>query len=384
MRLVLIIREDIKLFPPVVTVARSLLRLGHDVDVIGFYSDPGQKALLEREGVRFHTISHYDINGSRIQKLRGNLRFRREVTEIVASLDLEGCDYYLWIFQGLTIALLHKLVSRHPCILHPLEFVGMRLRREYRLITRGYDAVATYRNALKVVNCEYNRAQIMKGLFNLDRPPFILPNKMVVDDAGLLSPPEEVAEVVKEVEKKIAGRKAVLYQGIFLQDERRLDEFCDAVSLLGKDYVMLLMGSDSQPGYRELKAKYAGSGSVVFVPFIAPPFHLLVTRLAKVGVLTYFPRPYDIARVINPLYCAPNKIFEYGRFGIPMIGNDIPGLHYIFKDFHCGLTVGYPMSAEMIREALERVFADYDAFSRGSLAYYESVDVDALISDILS
>lgn len=69
--------------------------------------------------------------------------------------------------------------------------------------------------------------------------------------------------------------------------------------------------------YDDLRSRYA-SERVLFVPFIRPPHHLQVTRLASIGVLSYFPDPSSLAAVINPLYCAPNKIFEYARYGVPM------------------------------------------------------------------
>lgn len=382
MRIVLIIREDIKLFPPVTTIARSLVSLGHKVEIIGHYSDAEEREKLVRLGIVFHSITPYDINAGKLKKLAGNLRFKKEVTKIVDSLNLYSEKHYLWVFQGLGIALLHKLIARHPSILHTLEFTGKKIRLQYRILCLSYNAEKVFQNADKVVNCEYNRSQIMKGFLNLKRAPYVLPNKMLIDEESLLSAPEDVKRKVEEISRRIEGRKVILYQGIFLQGERRLDEFCDAVNAMGEEYVLILMGSDNQPGYRQLQQKYKDT-NVLFVPFINPPYHLLVTRLAHVGILTYFPRPDNINTVINPLYCAPNKIFEYGKFGIPMIGNDIPGLHYPFNEYHCGVTVGYPMSPSLIMETLEKIFSDYDRYSKGAMDYYNSVDVNKIIEDIL-
>ena len=57
--------------------------------------------------------------------------------------------------------------------------------------------------------------------------------------------------------------------------------------------------------------------------------------MASIGVLSYFPRSGSIGRTLNPLYCAPNKIFEYSKYGIPMISNDVPALRYSYMEFHC-------------------------------------------------
>lgn len=383
MKIILIIKEDIRLFPPVQTVMGCLRALGHEVDVIGHYSDQGQRRAFEDKGVRFFSPGHYDVAAGKLAKLRGNMRFRRNAVRITKRLTADCTDYRLWIFQGKTICLLHNLVKTHPCILHPLEFVDKKISLFYRLLSPRYDAASTYASAVRVVNCEYNRAQILKGLLNLREMPVVLPNKMLINDDALIDPPADYAAIAAEVAEKVAGKRVILYQGIFVRGERRLEEFCQAVNSLGSDYALVIMGADNQAGYKELQQKYSKT-NIIFVPFVAPPYHLLVTRLAHIGILTYFPRPDSLASVINPLYCAPNKIFEYGKFGKPMIGNDIPGLHYIFREYGCGLTVDYPMTGEKISEAVETIFSHYGSFSAGSLKYYESVDIPEIINKTLT
>lgn len=382
MKLILIIKEDITLFPPVQTIIKTLLDLGNEVVVIGHYSDDVQKQNLVSRGVRFHDPGYYDLQGSQFAKLRLNIRFRSNVKNILKSLDLREGKYCLWIFQALTFALLHKVIKNHPSILHPLEFAGKKIKRSYQILSPGYNAVKTFRSAKAIVTCEYNRAQITKGLFGLDYLPFVLPNKMMIDEEKLANPPSDFQELIEEIKEKVRGKKVVLYQGIFVKGERRLDEFCNAVSTLGEDYVFIIMGPNYQEGYRQLQNKFP-DGRIIFVPFINPPYHLLVTSLAHIGVLTYFPVSKSMASVINPLYCAPNKIFEYGKFGIPMIGNDIPGLTYIFREHKCGQAIGYPMTEEKIEKAISAIMSDYDTYSEGSKSYYNSVDVAGIIKEIV-
>lgn len=382
MKIILIVKEDIKLFPPVQTIMNVLRNLGHTVIVIGHYSDIHQKRVYESRGIQFLDTGFYDVYGSLPSKLKGNIIFRQKTVKLIESLDLKDKDYYLWIFQSKTIGLLHKLIARHPCILHPLEFTGNKLSLFYKMLSPSYNGEKTYQQAVKVVCCEYNRAHIVRGMYSLSRTPFILPNKMdnkINPEEGV---PAEVVALLEETIKQIKGRKVVLYQGIFLKGERRLDEFCKAVEAIGNDVCMLIMGSDKEEGYRLLKEKYK-SDNILFVPFVNSPHHLLFTRLADIGILTYFTRSNKIEDVINPLFCAPNKVFEYSRFGIPMIGNDIPGLHYIFDPFHCGVTVSYPFSVDGIIEAVKKIFSDYEGYSKGALEYYNSVDVEEIIRKIV-
>ena len=45
-----------------------------------------------------------------------------------------------------------------------------------------------------------------------------------------------------------------------------------------------------------------------------------ITSYARIGINFYRPN------CLNKAFCAPNKIYEFSGFGIPIIGNDIPGL----------------------------------------------------------
>ena len=239
----------------------------------------------------------------------------------------------------------------------------------------------TIRKAVKIVCCEYNRAQIAKGMFQLDRLPYILPNKPYFDEKKLQKIPIDIQTIVDNVRNKTMKKKVVLYQGIFINGERRLEEFCQAIKNMPDEYMLLVMGKTS-PLYEELKQKYA-SEKILFIPFIRPPFHLLITCLASIGVLSYFPRPMTIASVLNPLFCAPNKIFEYAKYGIPMIANDIPGLRYIFLEHKCGECIPDPMSVYNIEQTILSVFRNYESYSKGAIHYYDSVDIKHIIANIM-
>ena len=125
------------------------------------------------------------------------------------------------------------------------------------------------------------------------------------------------------------------------------------------------------------------SNRIIFIHFIRPPYHLLITQKASIGILTYHPQQRTYPGVINPLYCAPNKIYEYGLYGIPMLGNDIPGLKYIFSEFNCGLTLHYPITPQIIAKNVSEIEGDYSHFTFGSRKLYDSVNIEDTISNIL-
>lgn len=377
----LILKEDIVHFPPVLSIIQSLLNDGgYNIVFLGNYTDSENKAKYISKGVEFPPVAVYNVDGNAINKFLQMKRFKRDVQLYLKSHYKNGDK--VWIMHAETICLLSDIVEKYDTILHFFEYVDPQISWKYRLLNPGFNMAETCKKAQKVVCCEYNRAHITKGLFQLDNLPVILPNKFFVADEEIQDIPEEVKSKVEYIQSLINGKKAILYQGIFLDKERRLEEFIQAVNSMPEEYVFIAMGKGSDL-YESLKKKYA-SDRVIFVDFIKPPYHLLITRLAKIGILSYFPRNRSIATVLNPLYCAPNKIFEYGRYGIPMISNDVPALEVIYMQYHCGMSIPYPLRVDDIKNTLLKVFDNYSYYSEGAQQYYESVDFPGIVKDIVS
>lgn len=378
-RVFIVLREDVVHYPPVLTIFNVLVNMGFKVLHIGVYSDVTGRKYYEDKGVEFLPTISCNGKASFPVKLYEKNKFRRQVRKHLKASKGDKEDY-LWIMQESTVCLLHDIIPHYRTILHFFEFTT-GVNWKYRLMNPGFDLRKSILAARNTVCCEYNRAQIMKGMLQLPTLPIVLPNKILVDDGHLNDVPEDIRLIMNEVKKRVDGKKVILYQGIFLEGERKLEEFCQAVSELPDDYAFIAMGKGDML-FDRLKEKYE-SGRILFLPFIRPPFHLLITKLATIGVLSYFPRPGSFARTINPLYCAPNKIFEYARFGIPMISNDIPALRYAYLEYGCGRCIPYPMTAANIKETMEFVLDDYRHFSEGAVNYFNSVDVESIIRQIL-
>lgn len=374
-----VLKDDLIFYPPVLSIINVCLELGWNIVYVGHYSDSRGKCELEENGVAFKPTIALTDQGSIIKKLIEKIQFRKQVYHCLNEGNVSSDDY-VWIFHTETLSLLNLLPKKHHVIFHPLEFNECRTNWKYRLLSPSLDLPAVIHQCKKIVCCEYNRAQILKGLLELERLPFVLPNKMYIEKSDE-TVPEDVSASVNPVLQKIKGKKVVLYQGVFLNKERRLEEFCEAINHMSDDYVLVAMGRGASY-FDDLKVQYE-SDKILFIPFIRPPYHLLVTQKASIGVLSYFPDSSSISSVINPLYCAPNKIFEYARFGVPMISNDIPGLHYIFQQYQCGETVKEPMTVQAVKESIERILSDYPQYSQGAMDFYRSVDIKEIVRDIL-
>ena len=111
--------------------------------------------------------------------------------------------------------------------------------------------------------------------------------------------------------------------------------------------------------------------------------HLEITKLAYIGILVYIVNDVPINHAINVLYCAPNKLYEYSKFGIPMIANDLPALDMVFSQNRAGVCL-QTLSAKEISEAILKIDSDYEVYSRLSHQLYESIDMVDLVKNIVS
>lgn len=372
---------EVSLYPPVLSLIRVLRDLGHNVVYIGAYRDRVQKEFLIKGGVKFIDTVDYLPEHKPISKLWRLIKYKKQVKEALLSSKASPDDI-LWIFNSDSICILSNLVRKYRTVLHFFEFTESKFNPKYLLVNFGRGFKRVLKDSKVVVQCEYNRAQIFKGLYNLDYLPIVLPNKPYLRETDFESVPIDVSESISKITDFVTNKKVILYQGYFNSEQRRLEEFCMAITQLPQEYVLVIMGRGNSH-FERLKARFS-SHRILFVPFIRPPYHLLITRLARIGILSYFPTGRSFTEVVNPLYCAPNKIFEYGKYAVPMISNDIPGLSIIFKEYNCGICVDYPMTPDKIKDAIMYLDSLFDLYSQGARKYYESIQIDDIVQNIIT
>ena len=375
-RIVLTMIYDIKLFPPVMSICNILSELNYEIVYIGGCSDATiEKALTEKNYVRFYRTSLYGGNG--IQRIFQQWRYRKQVLRILETEYIPK-NTFLWLLHSETVSLFSGVLERYDTIAHLFVCKNPSQKWAYKLLNPFSSFEANLKKSKRVICCEYNRAHITKAIYNLDKLPYILPNKPYNKQQSeelLILPPS-----IQELVSKYREKKIILYQGIFIP-ERKVDDFIEAVNLLPNDYVLFLMGGGTSL-YNELKNKYQ-SDRIVFLPFLPPPLHLEITKLAHIGILVYIVNGVPINHAINVLYCAPNKLYEYSKFGIPMIANDLPALNMVFSQNKAGVCL-QTLSAEEISRAILEIDYDYDAYSKASNQLYSSIDMVDLVKTILS
>ena len=372
-------RDDIVKYPPVISVIYSFLSLGVKPCLIGNISSPEIETNFKKNGVDYYKAIEYNVRDSNIRKLHKQMAFRKNVSTILKNNFQEGD--LVWIFNLETIILLERIVENYPTITHFFEFSPPHFNWKYKILNPFFSLRRVLHRAYKVIHCEYNRAQITKGLYDLDSLPHILPNKPFYNENLISNPPLEIKEKTDCYRMQFKDRKVILYQGGFNEHERPLDAFCQAIENLPEEFLLVMMGANS-PYKEKLISKYR-SERILFPDYIPAPFHLLLTEMSYIAILTYYPCSSTFADVINPIYCAPNKLFEYTKFGKPMIGNNIPGLYYDFRYYHAGVCIDDPLEYASVVKAIKEIDDNYSTYAKGALDLYNSVDVREIVSKII-
>lgn len=368
MKIIIVQAGDILKSPPTINLINVLKKMKIDTVVISTETKwLDSSNYIKKEEIDFN----YEGSDSAVRKLVSIPELRSKFwNKIDSNYDQ---DSVIWVVSNITLKFLGNRVKKYRYILHFLE-LSDSLTYYKKLKYPRLNAETICNSALCVVVPEYNRAHIMQANWNLNHTPMIFSNKPYISET-ILKDSEIRDRNAKNVIEKLTDKKIILYQGI-LDPERPLDRFIEAVSQLGEDYAFVVMsgGNDIY--------KNCGTKNYYFIPFVAPPFHLEITSHAYIGVLSYFPTNETSYSKLNTLYCAPNKTFEFGMFGIPMVGNNIPGLRYLFNTYNNGRCFD-DFTVESICETINEIEDNYNKYSNGSRSYYDNTDSVLEVKSIL-
>lgn len=372
MNIVVIRVFSIKTFPPAISLVNALLDLGHHVTLIANDVGALPQPLLNRDQLETIELGQ---RGSHIQNLSHYYTDRRLIRDFLRSnsskIDL------VWTTTDISARTVGNDLRNYNYVLQLselTEYVPLLSSKIPFLRDKSVEELAKYASC--VVVPEYNRAFIQQAYWDLPELPKVLPNKPYPDTAVLDA--KLPAYITEKLESD--GRKKLFYQGVYASD-RSLESYAEAVDLLGDEYALYIMGKPLDQTVDWFKELSKITNRVVDLGFVPAPSHLAATHYGYIGLLPYVGKRYSYYSVLNALYCAPNKIWEYSRFGLPMIASDVPGLASAFKDGGMGFTVdGTP---ESIFKAVKAINANYKCFSKLSLDYYKSVDVKQVVASIL-
>jgi glycosyltransferase involved in cell wall biosynthesis len=348
MRIIIVRKDSLALIPPLLSVANLLSDLGHHVHIITSCVSEPIRSNLQCKKITWQEID-FTGNRSLLGKIIQYFRFRFEVKRALTHLDFD----LLWVEDAHTMLSLGRCIKKYKYVLQISEL--------YNTDRRLMEAISKVIESAEVVFMpEYDRSVMYQIWFKLKKRPIVLPNKPYFIPTK--SEMEKLRSKYSVYLRQISCKKVILYQGAIMRG-RNIGNFIKAAALLGKDFIFVVMGKDENgmvEEYRKLNP------NILHINFIPAPDYLIVTSFASIGVLSYE------ATSLNNAYCAPNKIFEYGAFGVPMVGNDIPGLK-VLENNHFGLVVD-ENNVDAIVHAYKKIDAEYKSYSLNSRTFYDSVD----------
>ena len=355
-----IVKSTLHYYPPCISQIRILNDLGADVTVLYGSSDDAVLKLLESEGITASKLT--DPRGKfpgKLDKINNWISFRRALSSYLKQIDKS--ETILWFGNAESLMPMSGSLKGWDYVVSFLELLD---RHKTKLKVLGPLA----REAKAVTTCEETRSYLMQNWFDLQDLPYTIPNKPYNVPYGRYETP--TTDSGKYILEQTKGHKFVIYQGIF-QNPEYMIAIARVMADHYPDMFLVLMGIDKYKIVDTIKNIHVNTIAVDYIP---APKHLQVTSNAYVGVLYYKPDE------LNKVFCAPNKIFEYSYFGLPIIGNDIPGLLNTIGRAKAGLCIDF--SYESVLDAFQTIEANYEEISRNAKDFYQSVDNVATIRRI--
>lgn len=347
-----IVKSNLHYYPPCVSQIRILRDLGIQVTVAYGSSDKGIVESLTGEGIK--CIELTDPRGKApgvLDKVVNWISFRKALSKKLKSIDKEKT--LLWFGNAETALPMWGSLNGFHYVITYLELLDTHPKRIKMLKRMSQRAEA-------IITCEETRSYIMKYWFDLQDMPYTIPNKPYSLSIKKNSIP--TTDKGKDILSKVGNHKFVIYQGIF-QNLEYLEVFAKVLYEEYPDTYFVMMGIDRRNVVDKIKKINPNTISTDYIP---APLHLEVTSNADIGLLFYDPD------TLNKAFCAPNKIFEYSFFGLPIIGNNIPGLSNTIGRANAGICTEF--TYDSISKALKEIYSNYSVYSNNAYKFYDSVN----------
>jgi hypothetical protein len=356
--------------PPTITTALVYASLGIQVKLVTLFCSSRTMEILAEKGVSIVCVlakQPHECLSWVARKYFGGLRkfigykprvefawqpFRNATWKMLGK-ELLQTDI-LWVASVWSAFFLGRRLLKESYILHILELyeAETRLLKKYAL------------QAKCVVEPEISRASIHQVWLGLHKTPIVIPNKPFYH---LRQRKLEIVDVnAKAMIQTCSDKKIIVYQGVIDKD-RPLCCFAGAMHALRESATWVIMGKYNTyiDSLKEI------CPSLIYIGFVPNPDHLSITSHASVGVLQYS------ASMLNNIFCAPNKVWEYSGFGIPALVPDVPSLRYFYDRFHAGEFCDFDNQDDIVCK-VKKILAAYEDYEEGCVKMFDAVDLVSL------
>lgn len=351
-KVIYIVKSQLSYYPPCMAQIQMLQDLGVDIEV--WYGSSAETALdiLDRRGIsRKQLVDPRGRFKGKLDTVNNWIEFRR-VLERELKRSYQP-NWLLWFGTAESSMPMVGHLGKYAFVTNALE-----LYDEHPLEAEMLGAVS--RDAKAMIACERTRSYIMRYWWGLDRLPYVMPNKPY--GLSISSELPVTTEATRAIVDELEGKPFIIYQGIF-QNVKYLEALAGALKELDSNLYLVLLGIDNHNIAPHIAEIYPRTRYFSSVP---APTHLEITSRARIGVVYYD----DL--ILNEAFCAPNKIYEYSAFGMPMLANKIPGLESTVGA--AGAAICSDFTKDELKQAIAEITDNYGKYSEASSRFFQSTD----------
>jgi hypothetical protein len=332
--------------PPIISTVERLLKLNHSVKLVTSGISYNTQTILKERGVDVYDFGM--IPDRKISKIPYYYNYKKGVKRIIK----DNSDYIVWVASGDAALVIGRILFKMKYILQLQE-----LYDTHKLYFRKLKKFAQ-NSTVNVVPSNY-RAILQKHYYKLDNLAQIMHNRPFHHPRQVTSISDTNARNILD---NLKNKKIILYQGgiDFVRNSHNLIKISEQLS---EDYVLVMMG----PLTERIKPLFKNSKKVYHIPRIDAPYHLEITGHAHIGIIDYR------TDALNNIFCAPNKIFEYSGYGIPIVSNELLCLTPV-SALKVGETFSYDRPVSFYK-AIMKVSENHSFYRKNAINYFESVNV---------
>ena len=362
MKIIYILKKGLHNYPPCLNQVLTINDMGIDLVVYHGKESDYINSLLDSRNITHYVLKSDNERNGRFNSVKKLINFYKELKDIIKRAPN---DCVLWFGNAGSAFMAEGLLKSRKYVLSILELYDSK-----SILSKGLSKIIN--SATAVICCEKHRAAIMTSQYSLSRIPFVVPNKAYELDDRF----DGLDSIVSDENGCLLTDKSkykVLYQGLISSD-RPLKTIASALSLIDDPSIyFVVMGKGDLNQVQEVKSIY---DRTIYLGYIPSPLHMIVTRHANLGIANY-----DISS-LNNIFCAPNKIYEYSKYGIPMIVSSNIGLQETVGDSKAAITVDFN-DIECIVEAVKDIKNNSNTFSENANRFYDATNTHLLIEEIV-
>lgn len=353
MEITIILKQKLEYLPPISNLIDCLIDLNIKVNLI-------TTELTEQNNLRYKNKIYIKIINLQNFKFRplkifSIWYFRKIAFQYLEANNIGSAENsFIWLGSAEAAMGMGKKIANFKYIFQCHELYDKIYHYRY---TNGY-----YFKHSKLNICpEANRAAIFRYWYKLKVSPTVLPNTPFYHPQMINMEIEDV-EIYNKI-KLLKNKKLILYMGVIAPD-RDITPFIKMINQIGDNYHLILLGRIDGEMSTVINL-INENNNVTYLGQMSSPAHLQVASWAFIGILSYN------FEDLNNIFCAPNKIWEYAGFGIPMISNDIPGMENLLTKYNSGLTLNFENAdTEEIIDKIKLIDSNYSYMSENSRKMY--------------